>query len=224
MLWIRVTKCAGGSLAKALPKNIARVSPTINQVPFFQNYVKENPKLKIFTLIRDPIMKYYSAYRFLTGPGVPGERCKDIVPTNISFYEFLLLVQDLRKDFLHIKNICVPETKVAFLPNSGAPRPESNPIIAQKYWVVSHMETSIDTINFFTDIKNVTFFCMENDWESEINDFLLSEGYQLHRNIRHLNRSEKRAATVDRECIKLIENLYSKDLELYNRMNRSPNK
>lgn len=92
--WIRITKAGGTSLYDKLRsnKNINYYTPTIENYHKYKNKGSNN---LIIANVREPFTKIYSAYSFLKKES--NNRCNQIIKNDISFYDFLILIAELRE-------------------------------------------------------------------------------------------------------------------------------
>jgi len=202
-IWIRITKSGGSSLNSIFSNfnNITYLTPTYYN---HDKFININIKDKIIIAnIRNPFEKIYSAYNFLRNNS--NDRCDKVINKNITFYDFLLKVKNLRKDCklynLELFNgIYCTKKKLIY-----------REIDYQVYWVLSHVESNKDSIEFFTNIQNVKLIKLEN-----INNDIKSifPGIKVPK----LNASSGKSAnyeTLDSKTKELFNNMYKDDIEFY---------
>lgn len=133
-------------------------------------------------------------------------RCNKIINPNISFYDFLKTIIELRNNCnkynieLFNGNYC---TSKKLIPGE---------IDYQVYWVLSHVESNIDSINFFIDHTYVTKIKLEN-----INDDIKKIFPDVK--LQKLNQSSYNKINytdLDEPCKTLFDRLYKHDMEFYN--------
>jgi len=212
MIWIRVTKSGGesmsGFLHAAAQENLLSgdmliCTPCIHNpqyLMFKKTYYGDGDK-GVFSIIRNPYDKAVSSWKWLTKNPTGMERCEGIFRKGISFVKFMEQAQELRSNFDKVKNICVT------LSNGIEERGTQE---YKEYWVVSHMESIFDSINFFLDPRKVELVPMD-----KVKDFsrvLVRAGISFE--YPHLNttKSTKKLTKKERE---LVEKIYEKDFELY---------
>lgn len=202
MIWIRITKSGGESMNNFLNSNVLKqdifvVTPCIHNpqyLSFKQELSKDN---KVFSIIRNPYDKVLSAYKWLVKNPNGNKRCKDVFDPNISFSDFVVQTQELRLSFDTIKNVCVTLDHDQF----GTKH-------YQEYWVVSHLESSFDSINFFIDPSKVDLVPLEKVQEFS-QTLIVGEKDFPHKNI---SKSDKKLTKSESN---LVETIYEKDFELW---------
>jgi len=80
----------------------------------------------------------------------------------------------------------------------------------QEYWVVSHLESCFDSINFFIDPNKVELVPLEKIQEFS-KTLIIGDKQFPHKNV---SKSENKLTQTER---KLVETIYEKDFELYER-------
>jgi hypothetical protein len=105
----------------------------------------------------------------------------------------------LRSKFDQVRNICVTLDHGAF----GTKH-------YQEYWVVSHLESCFDSINFFIDPNKVELVPLEKIQEFS-KTLIIGDKQFPHKNV---SKSENKLTQTER---KLVETIYEKDFELYER-------
>lgn len=199
--WIRITKAGGSSINAGLKYN-----PNINYyTPTFESYNKfNNNNNLIIANVREPFSKIYSAYNFLKKES--NNRCKQIIKKDISFYDFLTLIIELREK-CNTYNI---ELFNGIYCTSKKLTPGE--LDYQVYWVLSHVESNINSIEFFTKQNNVNKIRLEHidsDIKKIFPDFKLG----------HLNKStysKIKYDDLDEKCKQLFDKLYKHDVDFYN--------
>jgi hypothetical protein len=204
MIWIRITKSGGESMndflkSSNLKQDVLIVTPCIHNgqyLLFKQKYEKTG---KAFSIIRNPYDKALSAYKWLVKNPQGNRRCKDIFDPNISFTDFTKKTHILRSKFDQVRNVCVTLDHGEFGTNHY-----------QEYWVVSHLESCFDSINFFIDPSKVELISLEK--MQEFSKTLITGDKKFpHKNV---SSSDKTLSATERS---LVENIYEKDFELYER-------
>lgn len=200
--WIRITKSGGSSIYDKLKNNtnINYYTPTIESYNKFKN---NNNNDLIIANVREPFQKIYSAYNFLKKES--NNRCNKIIKKDMSFYDFLLCIIDLREkcDTYNIElfnGIYCTSKKMIF-----------GDLNYQTYWVLSHVESNIDSIEFFTKQNNVTKIRVENidnDLKKIFPDIKLNK-------LNKSTYSKIKYDDLDEKCKQLFNKLYKHDLEFY---------
>ena len=205
--WIRITKSGGTSINQMLKneKNIDYYSPTLENYYKFKNNNNNNDL--IIANVREPFAKIYSAYKFLRNES--NNRCHLIIKKDISFYDFLNLIIKLRENCndynIELFNgIYCTKKKLIF-----------GQLDYQVYWVLSHVESNINSIEFFTKQNNVYKIRLEH---------LDSDIKKIFPNLKlnHLNKSKYskiKYEDLDEKCKQLFDKLYKNDLDFYNLLN-----
>ena len=204
--WIRITKAGGTSLNDKLQHtNINYYTPTLSSYYKFKN--NNNNNSMIIANVREPLEKIYSAYNFLKKES--NDRCHQIIKKDISFYDFLNLIIKLRENCntynIELFNgIYCTKKKLIF-----------GELDYQVYWVLSHVESNINSIEFFTEQNNVYKIRLEhldNDIKIIFPDI----------NFQHLNKSSYskiKYDDLDDKCKLLFDKLYKHDMDFYNSLN-----
>ena len=212
MIWIRITKSGGESMndffyaaaaKNILSQDILICTPCIHNpqyLMFKKSYFGDGEK-EVFSLIRNPYDKAVSSWKWLTKNPQGMERCEGIFKKGISFVKFMEQAQELRSNFDKVKNICV--TLSNGIEEAGTQE-------YKEYWVVSHMESIFDSINFFLDPKWVELVPL--DKASEFAKRCVQEGISF--DYPHLNASPSKKKLTKKER-ELVEKIYEKDFELY---------
>ena len=196
--WIRITKSAGSSFdnfIKINNLNIKEYTPTEESLKNIE--IDEN---NTFSIVRNPYEKVFSAYKFLVYTKLGNERCNNIINKKLSFDEFLHLTFNLREKFIKHKNICLRD-KNNFYPGTKE---------YQEYWIVSHMESSFDSINFFDNYKKIKIFILNDNLEENFKNH-----YKINtsKNLKRLNISNK--VKKENSFNTLIENFYLDDINMW---------
>lgn len=200
--WIRITKSGGSSIYDKLKnnKNIDYYTPNIESYNKFKN----NNNNLIIANVREPFSKIYSAYNFLKKES--NNRCNQIIKKDISFYDFLILIIELREkcntyNIELFNGIYCTSKKLTF-----------GELDYQVYWVLSHVESNINSIEFFTKQNNVDKIRLEHI-ASDIKKIF--PGFKLD----HLNKStysKIKYDDLDEKCKQLFDKLYKHDVDFYN--------
>ena len=207
MIWIRITKSGGESLNKFFEKSVLKedlliVTPAIHnpQYLFYKKHIETDKKL--FAIIRNPYDKAFSSYKWLTKNPKGMERCEGIFRKNISFTSFIKQSCEIRERFDTVRNVCVS------LQNDidGV-----DSLHYKEYWVVSHLESSFDSINFFTKPENVLLIPLEK--MQEFAEGCVTQGVDFP----NINKSKAKKNKLTKKERQIVENIYEKDFELYER-------
>ena len=212
MIWIRITKSGGESmndflntLAKEnlLAQDMLVCTPCIHnpQYLFFKKHYYDD-KERVFSIIRNPYEKAISSWKWLTKNPKGMERCEGLFRKGISFTRFVEQSQELRLNFDKVKNICVTLSNDAH---------EKDTQEYKEYWVVSHMESIFDSLNFFIDPKKVELVPI--DKASEFAKCLVSPMVASF-NYPKLNQS-KLTKKLNKKERALVEKIYPKDFEIW---------
>ncbi len=212
MIWIRVTKSGGESMndflhaaaqEDLLGQDMLICTPAIHnpQYFFFKKHYHDNEE-KVFSIIRDPYKKAISSWKWLTKNPKGMERCEGIFRKDVSFEKFIEQSQELRLNFDKVKNICVT------LSNDISEKDSQE---YKEYWVVSHMESIFDSLNFFIDPKKVDLIPI--DKVSEFSKCLVKPEV-VSFNYPKLNQS-KAIKELDKKERALVEKIYPKDFEIW---------
>jgi len=204
MIWIRITKSVGESTqsflqSTKLKEDVLIVTPCVHNAQYvlFQKEYKRNPK--VFSVIRDPYDKALSAYKWLVHNPLGNARCADIFDKGFSFRKFLKRGFELREEFDTIRNVCVT-----------LDHKERGNMWYQKYWVVSHLESSFDSINFFIPPRKVTLVPLE-----ELSSFIHTLSHEADKFPSKKNKSEHKKKHLNRKDKRIVEKYYEKDFALY---------
>ncbi len=212
MIWIRITKSGGESMngflnaatkEQLLKENILICTPCIHnpQYLFFKKHYYDQNDKNVASIIRDPYEKALSSWRWLTKNPKGMERCEGIFKKRTSFANFIKKAQELRSNFDQVKNICVTLSNDAH---------EKDTQEYKEYWVVSHMESSFDSLNFFLDPRKVELVPLEKS--SEFARTCVRDGLEFNYPNFNPSPSSKRLNKKERA---LVEKIYEKDFELW---------
>ena len=212
MIWIRITKSGGESMngflraaAKEnfLSSDVLICTPCIHnpQYLFFKKHYYEQNDKNVFSIIRNPYEKAVSSWKWLTKNPKGMERCEGIFKKRTSFTKFLEQSQELRSNFDKVRNICVTLSNDAH---------EWKTQEYKEYWVVSHMESSFDSLNFFLDPRKVELVPLGKS--AEFAKSCVKRGLSFGYPKLNSSPATKRLNKKERA---LVEKIYEKDFELW---------
>ena len=133
-------------------------------------------------------------------------RCNQIIKKDISFYDFLILITELREkcntyNIELFNGVYCTSKKLKF-----------GELDYQVYWVLSHVESNINSIEFFTKQNNVNKIRLEHI-DSDIKKI-----FPDIKKLNHLNKStysKIKYDDLDEKCKQLFDKLYKHDVDFY---------
>ena len=222
-LYIRLAKTGSTSISSMLNKNTLEVTPTLKGE---RRYRRKEKRLNFaFTFVRNPYDRIVSSFLMITRSSHSKRMIlalRDEFNVNTTFEDFLALLGHYRRNYYEYslgrrrEVFAIPwyeESKRWF---RRSMKPEENRVSYELFWILSHTEPMVESIEFFCPITAIDFIgryeALSDDYER------LSAILEIEGTLPHLNQAVLRkhySEYYNRATINLVTEMYQRDLETF---------